>query len=134
MQGKVHGLGGDRQTHAQKSMQGVLMGSKWLLWMRRCMGLRAIGAPGFLERMGGLGFAIGAIAFNAHTAKNAAENGQSDAGNKIEDAAGEAPCEIRIEEQGNACVDEHGEDATEGTSRHSVPPAARGRFRPQSNG
>src|ERR1035441_499642 len=66
--------------------------------------------------------AVGAVAFDADTAQNAAEDGEADAGNEEDNAAGEAAGEVRVQEDGNARVDEHGEDVAEGASRHGVPP------------
>jgi hypothetical protein len=66
--------------------------------------------------------AVGAVAFDANAAENAAKNGKAYAGNEIQDGIGEMAGEIGVEEDGHAGVDKHGEDIAEGASRHVVPP------------
>jgi hypothetical protein len=64
--------------------------------------------------------AVGAVTFDADTAQDAAKDGQADAGDEIQDGVGKVPGEVRVQEDRNASVDEHGEDIAESASRHGV--------------
>jgi hypothetical protein len=65
---------------------------------------------------------LGAVAFNADAAEDAAEEGEADAGDQEENRVGEVAGEIGVQENADACVDEDGEDVAESASRHGVPP------------
>jgi hypothetical protein len=76
-----------------------------------------IGGFGF---EGGVGFAVGTVAFNANGAQDAGEDSKTDAGDEQQEAAGETSCEVGIEEESDAGVDEDGEDVAQGTTRHDA--------------
>jgi len=74
--------------------------------------------------VGGLGRSgvVDAVAFGAAAAEDAANKGEAKAGEDEEADVGEAPDEVREEEDDNSGVDEDGEDAAQSALRHGTPP------------
>ena len=79
-----------------------------LLWLRR--------------RFGGDVLRIDAVAFSEVAAKDAAGEGEADAGDEEEDGVGEVAGQVREQEDTYSRVEKDGEDVAERASRHEVPP------------
>jgi succinate dehydrogenase/fumarate reductase flavoprotein subunit len=65
---------------------------------------------------------VDAVAFGAAAAEDAADDSQAKAGEDEEADVGEAPDEVREEEDDDSGVDEDGEDAAQSALRHGTPP------------
>jgi hypothetical protein len=66
--------------------------------------------------------AIGAVALDADSAQNAAEDSEADAGHEEDKSVREVAGEVGEQEDPNAGVNKYGEDLAESASRHGVPP------------